>query len=101
MIHLCCLRSENKEVAHAISERSCSIIRVCAILWNFILEHDGLDEEDLASVADKEDDDTADTDDDDDDTVAMVPSAPGRLGDSGEARRRRVLADFLAASGAL
>ena len=77
-------------ITNCIAEKACQIIHVAAILWNFVLEHDGLDK-DLSAV----DDDT------DDNTVAMVPSAPGTLVEDGVARRRRVLADFLAASALL
>ena len=64
-------------------------MKVCAILWNFVLEHEGLEE----GLEDK--DDTAD---------ARDRSAPpplwqfGDRHDQGAARRRRLAEDFKVAN---
>ena len=72
-----------------IAEKACQIIKVCAILWNFVLEHDGLEE----GLDDK--DDTAEARDR---TPAPALWKFGDHHDQGAARRRRVAEDFKVAT---
>ena len=63
---------------------------MAGILWNFVLAHDGIEKDDKGEpVVGEPDDDASDP--------TPAPAGQGRL--EGEARRRRVLADFLTACG--
>ena len=88
-----------------IAEKCCTIIKAAAILWNFVLEHEGLDEADKDS--DSSDSDSSDSDDDTDEegegttnAATVATPAPRGYRATGEARRRGVVADFLRARGA-
>ena len=72
-----------------LADKCCTIIKAAAILWNFVLEHEGEDKEDKDKVVEP------------DDTAVPVDRPAPLAGDNharGVALRRKVVADFIRSS---